>query len=322
MNEGLPPRPIDGERFWKRLRQAVSGAVIGADAALRLLAVALLADGHARVEDVPGTGKTKLARAFARSLGLTFARVQGTPDLLPGDVTGSSVYDGGAFRFIPGPIFANVLLVDEINRTTPRTQSALLEAMQERQVSVDGQTYGLPAPFLVLATENPIELEGTFALPEAQLDRFLVRVSIGYPSAEGELRIAGLYRDGSSPIEQVPTIFAAEEIAVLRDAASRVRVNDDVGNYVVALVRASREHPDLRLGASPRASVSLYRAAQGWALLEGRDFVRPDDVVAIAPAVLAHRILLDIDRELRGATAERVVAELVASTQLPMSESS
>jgi MoxR-like ATPase len=271
------------------------------------------------VEDVPGTGKTTIARAFAQALGLTFARVQGTPDLLPGDVTGSSLFENGGFRFVPGPIFTNILLVDEINRATPRTQSALLEAMQERQVSIDGETHRLPGPFLVLATENPIELEGTFALPEAQLDRFLVRTSVGYPTETNELVIAGLYRDGSTPVENVRRVCSAAEVLELQDAASRILVSDDVGRYVVALVRASRTHPDVRLGASPRASVALYRAAQASAFLEGRDFVLPDDVAGMAPAVLAHRILLDVDRELRGATADRVVAELVASTPLPIS---
>lgn len=319
---GADVRSLDAERFWRRLRDAVGQAVVGGDEALRLLAIALLADGHALIEDVPGTGKTSLARAFARALGLTFARVQGTPDLLPGDVTGSSIYEGGTFRFVPGPIFASVLLVDEINRATPRTQSAMLEAMQEKQVSVDGVTHRLPDPFLLLATENPIELEGTFSLPEAQLDRFLVRISVGYPTEEGELRIASLYRDGAAPIDEVPAVFDSDALLGLRDGASRVRVSDDVGRYIVAIVRASREHPDLRLGASPRASVALYRAAQASALLEGRAFVRPDEVRAVAPAVLAHRLLLDVDRELRGATAAGVVAELLDSVPVPMSEAS
>jgi MoxR-like ATPase len=315
-------RPLDAGRFWRRLHDAVGHAVVGADDALRLLAITLIADGHALIEDVPGTGKTTLARAFARALGLTFARVQGTPDLLPGDVTGSSIYEGGAFRFIPGPIFASVLLVDEINRATPRTQSALLEAMQEKQVSVDGVTHRLGDPFLLLATENPIELEGTFSLPEAQLDRFLVRISLGYPSEEGELRIASLYRDSGAPIEEVPVVFDEAGLLGLRDLASRVLVSDDVSRYMVSIVRASRDHPDLRLGASPRASVALYRAAQASALLDCHGFVRPDDVRAIAPAVLAHRLLLDVDRELRGATATRVVTELLDSVPMPMPEAS
>lgn len=311
--------PLEGQRFWRQLRDAVTAAVVGGEGALRLLAIAALADGHALVEDVPGTGKTTLARAFARALGLSFARVQGTPDLLPGDVTGSSLYEAGAFRFVPGPIFANVLLVDEINRATPRTQSALLEAMQEHQVSVDGVSRALPEPFLVLATQNPIELEGTFSLPEAQLDRFLVRVGIGYPSEDAELRIAALYRDGAVPIDAVPAVFGSDHVLALRDAASRVRVSDDVHRYVVGLVRASRDHPDLSLGASPRSSVALYRASQAAALLDGRDFVLPDDVATIASAVLSHRVLLDVDRELRGATAERVIGELLESVPLPVS---
>jgi len=309
--------PAAGRRFWAALEEAVGRAVVGARDALRLLTVALLAEGHALIEDVPGTGKTTLARAVARALGLSFTRVQGTPDLLPGDVTGSSVFEAGHFRFVPGPIFANILLVDEINRATPRTQSALLEAMQERQVSVDGTTHPLPSPFLVLATENPIELEGTFALPEAQLDRFLIRTRLGYPDEAGERRIAALYRDGRVPIDDVPQVAGPNELGSLIAAAARVVVGEDVERYVVALVRATREHPDVRLGASPRASVALYRAAQAAAFLAGRDFVTPDDVAAVAPAVLAHRILVDVDRELRGATAEQVIADVLERTPAP-----
>jgi MoxR-like ATPase len=313
-----PERRPDGRRAWRQVREACAHAVVGSEGPLRLLFTAVLADGHALIEDVPGTGKTTLARSFARALGLTFARVQGTPDLLPGDVTGSSVYEAGSFRFIPGPVFANILLVDEINRATPRTQSALLEAMQERQVSVDGVTRPLPDPFLVVATENPIELEGTFALPEAQLDRFLLRVSLGYPTVDEERAIAALYRDGATPIESVPTVLSPDEIRVLRDATTRVRVTEDVERYGVSIVRASREHADVHLGASPRASVAVYRAAQAHALLEGRDFAIPDDVTAIAPAVLSHRLILDVDRELRGATAERVVSDILAATPVPI----
>jgi MoxR-like ATPase len=296
----------------------VGEAVVGGEPALRLMAVALLAGGHALVEDVPGTGKTTLARAFSRALGLSFGRVQGTPDLLPGDVTGSSVYEGGSFRFVPGPIFTNVLLVDEVNRATPRTQAALLEAMQEGQVSADGETRPLPDPFLVLATQNPIELEGTFALPEAQLDRFLVRIAIGYPGEDAELAIASRYQAADEPLERVAPAFAPADLLGLREAARTARVGDEVGRYIVALVRRTREHEDLRLGASPRASVALYRASQAWALLAGRDFVMPDDVVAVAPAVLAHRILLDVDRELRGATARGVVDEVLAEVPVPV----
>jgi MoxR-like ATPase len=312
--------PHDGARLWSALREAVGRAVVGGDEPLRLLTIALLAEGHALLEDVPGVGKTLLAHAFARALGLTFARVQGTPDLLPTDVTGSSILRAGSFEFIAGPIFTNVLLVDEINRATPRTQSAMLEAMQERQVSVDGTTRALPDPFLVLATQNPIELEGTFALPEAQLDRFLVRIAIGYPDEGGERAIARRYRDADEPLDAVPVVLEPGALAGLRAATRAVKVSDEVERYAVRIVRATRDHPDLRLGGSPRSSVALYRASQAWALLDGRDFVLPDDVAALAPAVLTHRLLLDIDRELRGARPERVIAELLADLPVGVGE--
>ena len=312
------PAPTAGARFLASISEAVSGAVVGAELPLRHLATALLAGGHALVEDVPGVGKTLVARAFARALGLTFARVQGTPDLLPTDVTGSSILDKGAFRFIPGPVFANVLLVDEINRATPRTQSALLEAMQERQVSAEGETRPLPDPFLVLATQNPIELEGTFALPEAQLDRFLLRVAMGYPDEEAERRIARRHQAAAEPLDDVPTVIRAGEALELRTLARTIHVSDDVEQYVVALVRATREHPDVRLGGSPRSSVALYRVAQASALLDGREFVLPDDVRGMAHAVLDHRLLLEIDRELRGATVAGVVEEIIDSVPVPL----
>jgi MoxR-like ATPase len=309
-----------GGRFFDALRTAVASAVVGADQPLRLMAVALLADGHALVEDVPGVGKTLLSRAFAQALGLRFARVQGTPDLLPTDVTGSSVLEGSSFRFVPGPVFTNVLLVDEINRATPRTQSALLEAMQERQVSAEGETRPLPEPFLVLATQNPIELEGTFSLPEAQLDRFLVRIRIGYPDEADEREIAHRYRDAAEPLASVTQVAAREELLALRDTARTIRVADDVEAYLVALVRETRGHPDLRLGASPRASVSLYRASQAWATLDGRNYALPDDVRSVAHAVLDHRMLLDVDRELRGATVEATLDEVLSRVPVPLGE--
>jgi MoxR-like ATPase len=310
----------EGARFLASIGQAVSVAVVGAEMPLRLLATGMLAGGHALVEDVPGVGKTLLARAFAQALGLSFARVQGTPDLLPTDVTGSSVLDKGEFRFIPGPVFANVLLVDEINRATPRTQSALLEAMQERQVSAEGQTRPLPDPFLVLATQNPIELEGTFALPEAQLDRFLLRIAMGYPGEDAERRIARRHQASTEPLAEVPTVIQPEEARSLREIARTIHVSEDVERYVVGLVRATREHADVRLGASPRASVSLYRLAQAWALLDGRGYVLPDDVRGVAPAALEHRLLIEIDRELRGATAAAVIAEIVDSVPVPLAD--
>ena len=311
----------EGDRFWNALRTQVARAVVDPDEPLRLLAVALLAEGHALVEDVPGVGKTLLARAFSRALGLTFARVQGTPDLLPGDVTGSSIYEGGAFRFIQGPIFTNVLLVDEVNRATPRTQSALLEAMQEHQVSVDGQAQLLPVPFIVLATQNPIELEGTFSLPEAQLDRFLVRISLGYPTRSAELEIAQRYRSVAEPLDAIEVVADGPALLALRSLVRGQLVSPDVAAYLVDLVRATRGRDDLRLGASPRTSVALYRASQAWAFLAGRDFVRPEDVAAVTPSVLGHRLIVDLDRRLRGVTVEQVVAELLASVPVPLPDS-
>jgi MoxR-like ATPase len=311
-----------GRRFFEDLRAAVAHAVVGEVEPLRLLAVALLADGHALIEDVPGVGKTLLARAFARALGLSFARVQGTPDLLPGDITGSSVYEGGAFRFIAGPIFTNVLLVDEINRATPRTQAALLEAMQERQVSAEGESRALPAPFLVLATENPIELEGTFALPEAELDRFLVRIALGYPTRDAELSIAQRYRSAAEPLDDVPAVLDVARIMALRNVVREQTCSPEVLAYLVDLVRATRGHPDLRLGASPRSTVALYRASQAWSFLDGRRFVLPEDVRAVAQSVLGHRLIVDVDRRLRGTSPTEIVAALLKSVPVPLAEAS
>jgi MoxR-like ATPase len=303
--------------FWTGLRESVGGAVVGAEAPLRLVAVALLAEGHVLIEDVPGTGKTLLARAVARALGLATDRIQGTPDLLPVDVTGSSLLQDGRLRFVPGPVFTNILLVDEINRATPRTQSALLEAMQERQVTVEGETRPLPTPFVVLATQNPIEFEGTFSLPHAQLDRFLVRARIGYPDESGERRIAARYRAAAEPLDAVPAIIDGPSILAMRDAVRGVHVGDEVEAYLVRVVRATRDHGDLQLGASPRAAVALYRAAQAAAALDGRAFVLPDDVKAMAGAVLGHRLVVDIDQGLRGASAEAVLAAILEEVPVP-----
>jgi MoxR-like ATPase len=299
------------------VHDAVGRAVVGGDDALRLILVALLADGHALIEDVPGVGKTLLARATARALGLESTRIQGTPDLLPADVTGASILEDGRFRFVAGPVFTNILLVDEINRATPRTQSALLEAMQERQVSVEGETRPLPDPFIVLATQNPIEYEGTFALPEAQLDRFLVRIAIGYPDPDDERRIARRYQVRAEPLEAVPQVVDGSTLLALRDLVRRQYVSDEVEAYVVALVQATRTQPDLQLGASPRASVALYRASQAWAFLDGRGFVLPDDVRAVAGPVLAHRLVLDLDRALRGADVNHVVDTVLDEVAVP-----
>jgi MoxR-like ATPase len=306
-----------GRRLWDDLRTAVGGAVIGADEPLRLIVTALLADGHVLVEDVPGTGKTLLARAVGRALALDANRIQGTPDLLPVDVTGSSLYEGGSLRFAPGPVFTNVLLVDEINRATPRTQSALLEAMQERQVSIEGTTRPLPNPFIVLATQNPIEFEGTFALPQAQLDRFLLRIRIGYPDEPSERTIARRYQGAAEPLDAIVPVLDGPRLIAFRDRVRRIRVTDEVEAYSVAVVRATRIHPDLQFGASPRASVALYRAAQATAFLAGRDFVMPDDIKALAAPVLGHRLVVDLDRSLRGASAEAALAEILATLPVP-----
>jgi MoxR-like ATPase len=320
IGDRIKPRPgvvASGRRLWDDLREAVALAVVGADEALRFVALALLADGHVLVEDVPGTGKTLLARAIARALDLRTGRIQGTPDLLPTDVTGASIFEGGGLRFVAGPVFTNILLVDEINRATPRTQSALLEAMQERQVSIEGTTHVLPDPFVVLATQNPVEFEGTFALPQAQLDRFLVRVQVGYPDEAGERRIARRHQADAEPLERITPIADAGRLLALRDEVRRVHVGDEVEAYVVALVRATREHHDIQLGASPRATVALYRVAQAAAVLAGRAFVIPDDVKSVAQAVLAHRLVVDLDRSLRGATPESALASILESVPVP-----
>jgi len=302
-----------------RLVEQVQQVVIGKRAATEQLLAALLVDGHVLLDDVPGVGKTMLARAVARSLDLTFSRVQCTPDLVPSDITGISMYDQRAARFeyLPGPLAANVVLVDEINRATPRAQSALLEAMQERQITVDQTTHRLPDPFLVIATQNPVELEGTFPLPEAQLDRFLFLVTLGYPEADDEDTILRIHGPASVLPETLTPFLDARAITSLRDEVRAARVGDAVRRYVVDLVRATRRVDGVELGGSPRAALALYRAAQAHAAIRGRAYVLPDDVKAQATAVLRHRLFLSADAQMRGRTTPTVIAEVLARTPVP-----
>jgi MoxR-like ATPase len=286
---------------------------------LRLPLLCLLAEGHVLVEDVPGVGKTVLAKALARSLELSFHRVQFTPDLLPADVTGVNVFDrqSATFRFRPGPVFANVVLVDEINRASPKTQSALLEAMQETQVTVDGATHTLERPFLVIATQNPVEYEGTFPLPEAQLDRFAVRMTIGYPSHAEEARMLA-EQTTSPPLDQLRPVAGHAELLRAIEAARAVHVEESVTRYVVALLRHTRASGQLALGGSPRSGIALLSLAKARALVEGREFVLPEDVQALTGAVLAHRLILAPEARATGVTAEELVAEAVGATPVPM----
>jgi MoxR-like ATPase len=302
-----------------RVRANVARVIVGKLDVIDLLLVALLSDGHVLLEDVPGMGKTVMARALARSLGATFQRVQGTPDLLPTDVTGISYFDqrSSEFVFRQGPIFAQVLLVDEINRATPRTQSALLEAMAERQVTVERETMPLPRPYLVLATQNPVELEGTFPLPEAQLDRFLLRVRVGYPSEDEEEAILHRFKN-DEPFESLQAVVSAEQVLMLQRVIRRVQWQPEVERYLLAIVRATRSHSAVTLGASPRGTLALYRACEAYAAMQGRDFVQPDDVKHLAPAVLAHRLLTTTRARLRGSASEAIIEEIVAATPVPV----
>jgi MoxR-like ATPase len=307
--------------FAERVIHNVETVIVGKREQIELLMVALLCQGHVLLEDVPGTGKTMLARATAISMGIQFKRLQCTPDLLPNDITGVSVFNQqtAQFDFRPGPVFVNILLADEINRATPRTQAALLEAMQERQVTLDGVTRRLPAPFLVMATQNPIEYEGTFPLPEAQLDRFLIRLSLGYPAEEDEIQILRNLRK-LHPIETVAQVVDGVELLQLYDTVSDVHVDPSLEGYIVTLVRATRAHPDLALGASPRGSLALYKTAQALAVLRGREYVIPDDVKTLVPLTLAHRLILKPESQLRGRSAQGILAEILTATELDIGE--
>ena len=305
----------------RRVRENVARVIVGMDDVIELLLVALLCEGHVLIEDVPGIGKTTLAKALACSLGCTFRRIQFTPDLLPTDITGVSVFNQATlqFEFRPGPVFSQVVLADEINRAGPRTQSALLEAMQERQVTGDGVTRPLERPFLVLATQNPIELEGTFPLPEAQLDRFLLRLNLGYPEPDEERAILRRYR-AEDPLVDLQPVLSAEEIVALAAQARQVFVHEAVEGYIVDLVRATRSSEALSLGASPRATLALYHAAQALAALHGRDYVLPDDVLALSQPVLAHRLIAGARMRLHGEGVAGALREIVAGVPVPVEE--
>jgi MoxR-like ATPase len=303
-----------------RLSEQLNAVVVGKPEPIRMALVALLAEGHVLIEDVPGVGKTLLARAIAVSIDSPFRRIQFTPDLLPSDILGSSVYSSGTgeFLFKPGPIFANVILADEINRTTPRTQSALLEAMSDGQASIEGTTHILPKPFFVMATQNPFEFEGTYVLPESQLDRFMLRIKMGYPARSEERRILTMHRQGA-PVESLNPVISGEEIVRLQHQVRQVRVEDSVADYLLEIVRATRENEDLRVGVSTRGALTLYRAAQAFAFLNGRDFVVPDDIKGLVGPVLAHRIVgKSFLQAGEFAAAEAILRDIVDRLEVPV----
>ncbi len=306
------------QELTRKVLDNVEKVIFGKTEEIRLIILALLCQGHVLIEDVPGVGKTMLAKAIAKSIGGTFRRIQFTPDMLPGDVTGVSVFNQKTreFEFRPGPIMANIVLTDEINRATPKTQSALLEAMEERQVTVDGVTYPLPRPFMVLATQNPIEYEGTFPLPEAQIDRFMMRIHLGYPTPEQEAEILESQRF-VHPVERIGKVVSLEELRRAQERVKEVFVGDEVKSYIVELVNATRKHPDVYLGASPRGSLALYKAGQALAASEGRDYVLPDDVKKLAVPILAHRLILSPSARLREVDPGQIIEDLLYSVPVP-----
>jgi MoxR-like ATPase len=307
------------EEIALRLRKNIQKVIVGKGEVINLTLAAVLCEGHILLEDVPGIGKTTLARALAASLGCSFRRIQFTPDLLPSDVTGLSWFNQKKqeFEYRPGPIMSQVVLADEINRATPRTQSALLEAMQERQVTVDGVTRAVPRPFLVMATQNPIELEGTFPLPEAQIDRFLLRIAIGYPSEKDENVILERFRI-ADPLPDLAAVTTPDEIIALQAERRQVRVEESIRDYIVRVARFTRAHQEIELGASPRATIALYQSSQAWAAIQGRDYVLPDDVKEMAPHVLTHRLMISPQAQLRGRKPQELVAGIVDTVPVPV----
>jgi len=305
-------------RKFETITANIERVIQGKRATVERLVMCLLSGGHALIEDVPGVGKTLLAKSMARSIDCTFQRIQFTPDLLPSDITGVSVWDRDAstFTFRPGPVFANVVLGDEINRASPKTQAALLEAMEEHHVTVDATTHTLAEPFIVVATQNPIEHEGTYPLPEAQLDRFMMRLSMGYPSREKELQMLDTHSDGST-YDEIKPVLHAQDVVAMSQVVRRVHVSDEVRSYILDIADATRGHHELLLGASPRAGLNLQRAARTRAAVAGRDFVAPDDIKSVAPAVLNHRLILQPEAHMRGVAVEAVVDSILNSTPVP-----
>ena len=301
-----------------RLKMNLSNVIVGKDETIALTIVAFLCQGHILIEDVPGVGKTMLARSLAKSLGCSFKRIQFTPDMLPSDVTGVSIFNQNTreFEYRPGPLMAQIVLADEINRATPKTQSALLEAMEERQITVDGTTYGLPVPFMVLATQNPIEYEGTFPLPEAQLDRFLMRIDLGYTSLSNEIKILEQQKL-IHPILELEPVINIDEILAAQEIIKHIHVSDPVKRYIVEMVRETREHPEVYLGSSPRGSLGLFRAGQARAALNGRDYVLPDDIKFLAPYILPHRVVVSPAARLTDINSTKIVREILDSLPVP-----